>query len=85
MIYTTSPTNSLGTAVSFARDLVPKKFRTFFYEKTFTNRTCERDVKYRHNFQTWISHENSNIIVQKKSEYSINIYETLDVRVFPKK
>ena len=41
-------------------------------------------MKYRHNFQTWISHENTNRII-KKTEYSINIYVALNVRLFPNK
>ena len=40
---------------------------------------------YRHNFQTWISHENTNRIIPKKTEYSINIYGALDVPLFPNK
>ena len=42
-------------------------------------------MKYRHNFQTWISHENTDRIIQKKSEYSVYVYEVLDVRLFPNK
>ena len=42
-------------------------------------------MKYRHNFQTWISHENTNRIIQKKSEYNFYVYGALDVRLFPNK
>ena len=34
-------------------------------------------------FQTWISHENTNRIIQRKSEYSVYVYGALDVRLFP--
>ena len=34
-------------------------------------------------FQTWISHENINRIIQKKSAYSVYVYGALDVRLFP--
>ena len=36
-------------------------------------------------FQTWISHENTNRIIQKKSEYSVYVYGALDVRLFSNK
>ena len=36
-------------------------------------------------FQTWISHQNTNRIIQKKSEYSVYVYGALDVRLFPNK
>ena len=36
-------------------------------------------------FQTWISHENTNRIIQKKSAYSVYVYGVLDVRLFPNK
>ena len=58
----------------------------FVFSNIYLHMTCTYIIGfiYRHNFQTWISHENTNRIVQKKSEHSINIYGTLDVRVFPK-
>ena len=36
-------------------------------------------------FQTWISHGNTNRIIQKKSEYSIYVYGALDVLLFSNK
>ena len=36
-------------------------------------------------FQIWISHEDTNRIIQKKSEYSVYVYGALDVRLFPNK
>ena len=36
-------------------------------------------------FQTWISHENTNRIIQKKAAYSVYVYGALDVRLFPNK
>ena len=36
-------------------------------------------------FQTWISHENTNRTVKKKSEYSVFVYGALDVGFFPNK
>ena len=36
-------------------------------------------------FQTWISHEKTNRIIQKKSAYSVSVYGALDVRLFPNK
>ena len=41
-------------------------------------------MKYRHNFQTWISHENIELS-RKKSAYSVYVYGALGVRLFPNK
>ena len=36
-------------------------------------------------FQTWICHENTNRIIQNKSDYSVYVCGALDVRLFPNK
>ena len=46
-----------------------------------SQKTLKVMYNFQHNFQTSISHEDTNRIIKEKTEYSINTYGALDVRL----